>query len=169
MFVATVGDRAQRIEVTAARDGVFRVTIEDRVWDVDARFTARGLSLVIDGASHVAHVRDEGGLFLVDVSGEHHEIRVEEEVRYAIRTRVGSGNQLGSQVVKAPMPGRVTHVAIRAGDSVSAGQSLVVIEAMKMENELRARAAGTVREVRVETGQAVNAGDVLIVIDEGSA
>ena len=66
--------------------------------------------------------------------------------------------------MKAPLPGRITHVAVQAGDTVAPGQTLLVIEAMKMENELKASAPGTVREVRVAVSQAVNAGDVLVVI-----
>jgi biotin carboxyl carrier protein len=62
------------------------------------------------------------------------------------------------------MPGRVTHVAVAVGDTVTAGTPLLVIEAMKMENEFRASGPGTVRDVRAQAGQAVNAGDVLVVI-----
>jgi biotin carboxyl carrier protein len=67
--------------------------------------------------------------------------------------------------VGAPLPGKITHVAVRPGDTVAAGDTLLVIEAMKMENELRAGAPGTVAEVRVRAGQTVNAGDVLLIID----
>lgn len=63
------------------------------------------------------------------------------------------------------MPGRVVKVLVKPGERVAARQGLVVVEAMKMENELKAAAPGTVREVRVSAGQAVNAGDVLVVID----
>ena len=65
----------------------------------------------------------------------------------------------------APLPGRIAHVAVRPGDEVKPGDPLIVIEAMKMENEFKATAAGRVAEVRVELGQAVNAGDVLVVIE----
>ena len=71
----------------------------------------------------------------------------------------------GGNTVRAPMPGRITHVPVRTGDVVAPGDTLVVVEAMKMENELRASVAGTVREIRVEAGQPVNAGDVLVVVE----
>ena len=69
------------------------------------------------------------------------------------------------QILVAPMPGKVVRVAVQAGQEVKAGDELVVVEAMKMENEFRAMAAGTVKQVRVEAGQAVNAGDILVVVE----
>lgn len=163
-LAVTVGDATEMIEV-AGGDGRFRVTIGGQVLDVDARLTPQGIcSLVIDGASHVADVKDEDGAFVVDVGGETYGIRVEEETRHIIRTRGGAAGHHGGQILKAPMPGRVTHVSVRPGDQVAAGDPLLVIEAMKMENEFKAAAAGTVAEVRVTVGQAVNAGDVLVVI-----
>jgi biotin carboxyl carrier protein len=141
------------------------VTLGDQVWEVDARLTAHGIySLLIDGVSHVADVDDRAGECVVEVGGETYSIQVEEHTRYIIRTRGGAAGGAGGQTLKAPLPGKITHVAVHAGDTVTPGQSLLVIEAMKMENELKAAAAGTVREVRVAAGQAVNAGDVLIVI-----
>jgi biotin carboxyl carrier protein len=164
-FVATVGGRA--VEVTVTVDGGrYRVTLGEQVWDVDARLTAQGISsLIIDGMSHVADVEGRAGECVVDVGGETYTVLVEEHTRHVIRTRGGAGSGAGAQTVKAPLPGKISHVAVQAGDAVAAGQSLLVIEAMKMENELKATAAGTVREVRVTAGQAVNAGDVLVVID----
>jgi biotin carboxyl carrier protein len=164
-FVATVGTRSHVVDVIE-HEGRYRVSVGDRQWDVDGRLTAQGIySLIIDGVSHVAGVDDDAGACVVDVAGETYTIRIEEQTRHIIRTRSGAGGGAGAQTVKAPLPGKVTHVPVRAGDAVIAGQSLVVIEAMKMENELKAAVPGTVREVRVSAGQAVNAGDVLVVID----
>jgi biotin carboxyl carrier protein len=164
-FVATVGSRSHVVDVIE-HEGRYRVSIDDQQWDVDGRLTAQGIySLLINGVSHVADVDDDGGACVVEVGGETYTLRVEEQTRYIIRTRGGVGGGAGAQTVKAPLPGKITHVPVRAGDAVIAGQSLVVIEAMKMENELKAAAPGTVREVRVSAGQAVNAGDVLVVID----
>jgi biotin carboxyl carrier protein len=163
-YVATVGSRTAVVEVTHD-DGRYHVTLDDQVWEVDARLTAQGIfSLIIDGVSHVADVDDHAGACVVEVGGETYSIQVEEQTRYIIRTRGGAGGAGGGQTLKAPLPGKVTHVAVQAGDAVAPGQALVVIEAMKMENELKATVPGTVREVRVSAGEAVNAGDVLVVI-----
>ena len=63
------------------------------------------------------------------------------------------------------MPGKVVHIEVAVGQAVKPGDGLVILEAMKMENEFRAAVAGTVKEIRVQTGQAVNAGDPLVVIE----
>jgi acetyl/propionyl-CoA carboxylase alpha subunit len=163
-YVATVGDQTRVVDVSGT-DGRYRVTVADELWDVDARLTAQGIySLLIDGVSYVADVVDRDGACVVDVGGELYEITVEEQTRHIIRTRGGAAGGPRSQTLTAPLPGKITRVAVRAGDAVQAGDTLVVIEAMKMENEFKAGAAGTVAEVRVAPGQAVNAGDVLIVM-----
>jgi biotin carboxyl carrier protein len=164
-FVATIDGRAQPVDVVGG-DGRYRLTVGDQVWDVDARLSARGFcSLLVAGVSYLVDVSDRGGARVVGVAGETYVVDVEEETRHIIRTRGGAAAGHGGQVLEAPMPGRITHVAVAVGDRVNRGDTLVVIEAMKMQNEFRAGAAGAIAEVRVQAGQAVNAGDVLIVID----
>jgi biotin carboxyl carrier protein len=164
-FVAALGGRTETLEITGA-GGAYRVTIGDQVWEVDARLTSGNLySLLAGGVSYVAGVTEQEGVLVVDVGGESYAIAVEEATRHAIRTRGGVAAGGGSRTLNAPLPGRVTHVAVQAGDRVGPGDTLLVIEAMKMENEFKATAAGRVAEVRVEVGQAVNAGDVLLVLD----
>jgi biotin carboxyl carrier protein len=163
-FEAQLDGETVPVEVTG-QAGRFRVTLEGRVVEVDARRAAEGIwSLLIGGESLVADVSAEDGLFVVQVDGETYRIQVEEETRYIIRTRGGAAAH-GGQVLKAPMPGRVTHVEVTVGQAVEPGDGLVVLEAMKMENEFDATVRGTVREVRVQVGQAVNPGDVLVVIE----
>ncbi|WP_018086759.1 biotin/lipoyl-containing protein [Desulfurispora thermophila] len=70
----------------------------------------------------------------------------------------------GAGVVTAPMPGNINAVKVNVGDTVKAGDGLVILEAMKMENEITAPIDGTVKEVKVQKGQTVNNGDVLVVI-----
>jgi len=164
-YVATIAGTATVVDL-AGGDGHYRLTIGDEVWEVDARLDAQGFcSLLVDGASYVADVVDRDGTCVVDVGGETYEILVEEQTRWIIRTRGGTAGAGHGQTLTAPLPGKITHVAVRPGDPVRAGDTLVVIEAMKMENEFKAAAAGTVAEVRVQPGQAVNPGDVLVVVE----
>jgi biotin carboxyl carrier protein len=164
-YVATLDGTAHVVDVTG-RDGRYRLTIGDDVWEVDARLTPQGIySLLIGGVSYVADVVDREGTCMVDVMGEAYEVLVEEQTRWIIRTRGGAAGGGHGQTVTAPLPGKITHVAVRAGDRVQAGDTLVVIEAMKMENEFKASAAGTIAEVRVQAGQPVNPGDVLVVLE----
>ncbi len=163
-YVATVDGTSRVVDVSGG-EGRYRLTIGDDVWDVDARLTAQGIySLLIGGVSYVADVVDREGTCMVDVGGEAYEVLVEEQTRWIIRTRGGAAGAGSGQTVRAPLPGKITHVAVRAGDRVQAGDTLVVIEAMKMENEFKAAAAGAIAEVRVTVGQAVNPGDIMVVL-----
>jgi biotin carboxyl carrier protein len=163
-YVATIGNETHEVEVSGA-GGRYRVTIGESEWDVDARATMPGIySILIGGVSYVADVVDRDGACVVEVGGEQYEINVDEQTRHIIRTRGGAGTGAGSRTLTAPLPGKISRVAVQPGDAVGAGDILLVIEAMKMENEFRAAAAGTVAEVRVAAGQTVNAGDVLIVM-----
>jgi acetyl/propionyl-CoA carboxylase alpha subunit len=164
-YVATLGGQTTVVDVTGDGAGHYRLTLGEDVWQVDARLSAQGVvSLLIGGVSYLADVVDRDGTCVVDVGGESYEILVEEQSRWIIRTHGGTAATVHGQTLTAPLPGRITHVAVRPGDSVKAGDTLVVIEAMKMENEFKASAPGTVSEVRVQPGQAVNPGDVLMVV-----
>ena len=163
-YVATTGGKATVVDVTGS-DGRYRVAIGDEVWDVDARLGADGIaSLLVGGTSHVASVVNRDGTSVVDVGGESYEILVEEQTRWIIRTHGGTAGAGQGQTLTAPLPGKITHVAVRPGDTFKPGDTLVVIEAMKMENEFKASTPGTVSEVRVQPGQPVNPGDVLVVV-----
>lgn len=79
--------------------------------------------------------------------------------------RHGSAEAQGRQQITAPMPGKVVRVLVHAGDRVESGQGLVVVEAMKMQNEIRSPKTGTVERILAVEGQAVNAGDALLWVD----
>ena len=162
-FLVTAGAETLAVEVVE-HDGRYRVRLGEEWVDVDARRLPSGpWSLLIGGSSHVADVSEQNGEVVVAVAGEVYRLRVEEPGRAGRRGAGERARGTGQRLV-APMPGRVVAVHVRPGDSVAPGASLVVLEAMKMENEFRATAAGVVAEVRVTAGQAVNAGDLLVVV-----
>ena len=106
----------------------------------------------------------------VVVDGWRFELLVEDEVRAALRERASrdrtaAGSAGGRLEIRAIIPGRIVSVAVAAGDTVQAGQTLLAVEAMKMQNELRAPRAGTVKQMPVGTGSTVELGDVLVVLE----
>ena len=124
------------------------------------------LRLTLEGHSHVLAVEgQEGGHWRLVESGAVREIGIEDDRSRHIRSLAGAGKSVTSSgVLKAPMPGLVVRIAVQEGDLVAAGTSLVVLEAMKMENELKAPSAGTVGAIRVSAGQAVEKGQVLLLL-----
>jgi biotin carboxyl carrier protein len=122
------------------------------------------LHLLADGRSHtlVARRRDRHSMDL-HVDGQRYDVEVVDERTRAIQAMTGKGvTQRGPRPLHAPMPGLVVRVAVEPGDRVAAGQSLVIIEAMKMENDLKAETDGVVLRVGASAGQAVEKGAVLV-------
>ncbi|HKT59394.1 MAG TPA: biotin/lipoyl-containing protein [Gemmatimonadales bacterium] len=120
--------------------------------------------LLLDGRAEALAVDGAGnGQWGITLGGERWEAEVLDERTRHIRSLTGAGNQArGPAALKAPMPGLVVRVQVEAGATVAVGSGVVVLEAMKMENELRAASAATVRTVRVKPGEAVEKGQVLV-------
>jgi biotin carboxyl carrier protein len=108
----------------------------------------------------------ERGIYTLWLDGYRFEVEALDERSRVIRELSSEGGGVTGPVpLTAPMPGLVVRVAVQVGDIVEAGQGLVIIEAMKMENELRARAGGTVKRVLVEPGMAVEKGTTLVELE----
>jgi biotin carboxyl carrier protein len=120
--------------------------------------------LLIDGRPLTLSVEAVGrGRWALTPKGERWEMEVlDERTRYIRSLAGGGGQRRAAGVLKAPMPGLVVRVQVQPGAQVAAGDPLVVLEAMKMENELKAGAPGTVKLVRVAPGEAVEKGQVLV-------
>jgi biotin carboxyl carrier protein len=165
-YLASSGGREHRLEVRAGA-GEIRVRLDDREIVADLLRVHAGLySLLIGGRSYEIDVLEIPEALVVLVNGQPFRVEIQDEGARRLQAAVGRGaGQGGRRTVTAPIPGRIARILVRPGDTVQAGAGLVVLEAMKMENELRAPAAGTVRETRVAAGQTVAAGDVLVVLE----
>ena len=100
----------------------------------------------------------------VTVRGRRYDVQVVDERARALAALGVGGAATGEQVISTSMPGKVVALLVEAGQTVEAGQGIVVVEAMKMENELKAKAPGVVQSVQVEQGQPVEGGATLVVI-----
>ena len=169
----------------------YDVEINGRMRRVEVRRAGRGYSVGVDGHPHAADVTTINGTWSLILDGRSHEIALIEQpprsgnltvhvngrvVTAAVGASRGpwarrgpeagaGGHPPGVRTLVAPMPGKVVKVLVKPGDAVAARQGLVVVEAMKMENELRAPKAGTVSEVKVSEGESVEAGAILVVIE----
>ena len=160
LFDAIVDGRSVRVEIRPRGDGL-RVTLDGRELAVDAVPLGRMTSLLVDGRSHDLAVEAEADGYRVHFPGRSVRVELVDAARGAA-TPAHRAN--GPARLTAPMPGRVVRVLVDAGAEVAAGQGVAVVEAMKMENELRSPRAGRVEQVAVREGQAVEAGALLLVI-----
>jgi len=160
-YQVRVGERVYDVEVDGGRVFVGGVAYQAEL----ERVPGTPLRLLrLDGASSVL-VAEPGlhGLWEVEFRGERFEAEVLDERTAHIRSLVGRGTAPpGPVTLKAPMPGLVVRVQVDPGDVVTSGQALVVLEAMKMENELKAAGPGVVAQVVIRPGQAVERGQILI-------
>lgn len=136
-------DSGQLGVVKQVEPGVYSVLLNGVSYEIRIAGTSEGLDAEARGRTLRVEVRDPRDTSRVS------------------RTSIGSGRQN----VSAPMPGKVIRVLVNAGDSVSVGQGLIVVEAMKMQNEMKAARPGRVTEIRVRAGDTVGAGDTLLVIE----
>ena len=150
------------MDVTELPSGDLDVRIGGERVDVDVVALAGSLSLRVDG--RVVDLTTEGRPPEIGViaSGHRSYVRVESERQRAADAAKKSASGAADTVIKAPMPGRIVKIMVQPGDELSVGQPVLIIEAMKMENELRAKAAGTVTEVHVAVGAAVEANVKLV-------
>jgi biotin carboxyl carrier protein len=186
-YVATVGE--QTYTVGLREDGHQReVTLDDNRLTVDWRpVGGAALSAGKDEADRAGHYSllmgaqsydvfvqpvpadDDDGtsrVFEVHVHGQVYRVRLADERARALASLAGGAHASGDANIRAPMPGLVSNLLVEEGAEVQRGQAVVVLEAMKMENDLPAPRAGIVKSLRVSKGQAVNQGDLLAVISD---
>ena len=169
-FEIDVNGRSRTVSVERLGPGRFRLALDGVQHEVDAvRIGTYGLSLMLNDGDAISRevsttpgpVRGE---LLVGLDGR--SVAVTVNGRRTGRAAADAGTHAHGEVsVIAPMPGRVVRVLVAAGDEVAAKQGVVVVEAMKMENELRSPKAGRVKDVAVTPGTSVDAGRVLLTIE----
>ena len=169
IFSLRTEGRDLRVDIHRSSPGKFEISLAGETFEVDARLLQPGvLSLLIDGQAYRCILDGSGAspdreqAILVD----NYRLRFRVEDPRSLRGRKNAGASAnGPKAVKAPMPGRVVRTLVAVGDEVSAQQGIIMIEAMKMQNELKSPKAGRVARISVEVGDTVQAGDTLAVVE----
>ena len=152
-----------RLDLNRA-DGRWSCRVNGRAVDVDAVLARPDvLSLRIDNRAYEVKCERVGGETHLWVGS----VRFAAEVRdpRSLRARTRAVDDQGPRKLAAPMPGKIVRVLVSQGDEVEAGAGVLVVEAMKMQNEIKSPKKGTVQKILVSEGAAVNAGDVLAIVD----
>ena len=135
-------------------------------FELDIALVGEGeaLSAIVDGVSYDIVIDVQGNDVTVQMRGERYQVQVEDE-RERAAAAVAGNKQSGKRELRAAMPGVVVDVRVAVGDEVEEGQTMIVLEAMKMQNPLAADGAGTVSKLAVAAGEAVAAGALLAEIE----
>lgn len=168
-YVALINGEEQNVEVAELAGGKFRLMIENRELTVDAREVSESTLSLVNGdqAYNVEFEHDPSGKG-DNVLVRGHLVNVEVMDLRTMRLRKAAesaGGPAGPAQICAPMPGMVVDILVEEGQEVTEGQGLVVVEAMKMENELKAPKDGVVKDLKAIKGEAVDSGVALCVVD----
>jgi biotin carboxyl carrier protein len=183
-YISTIQQQTYTVD-TEENGQQRRVIIDGQEYQLDWRriaplaADARGhtpgggrFSLVITGKSYDVVARNitpsgtkNSQTYEITIAGQRFEVTVEDEHTRTLEELARSGVHSGAASIQAPMPGLVVNVLVEPGTSVTEGQTVAVLEAMKMENDLLSPITGTVKEIRVEKGQTVDQNQVLVVIE----
>ena len=165
-FIAKLGEQNYRIEIEETGKSVYRVSVDGNEFVVDGKKTGRtNYSLIVDNRSFEIEVDNSEDEYRVLVDGRNYHVHLVDERRVRVGGAESDSQLQGRQRVSVPMPGKVIAVLVSEGDVVEKGQGLVIVEAMKMENEVRSPSAATVKEIRVKAGDTVVGGAVLVIVE----
>jgi len=158
------GKGVRTVDLERDRNG-WRVSLDGQFPDVDmVEIGPHSVSILVDGRSYAVQITQPSeGVLKLQTALQEYVAEVADPRAWRGR-RGGTLEVQGRQQIFAPMPGKVVRVLVHAGERVEAGQGLLVVEAMKMQNEIRSPKTGTVERLLAKEGQAVNAGDVLGVV-----
>jgi len=164
-YTAIVDGEEKLVEVIPRENG-YQVAIGERSLEVDAvHLQGSALSLIVGTRSFRCDLEPgKDGKIAVLVNDGVYPLEILDERKLRLRRATGKFSIEGPQRIDAPMPGKVTRVFVKVGDEVQEGQGLVVVEAMKMENELKSPKAGKVVELHAVEGAAVESGAKLVVV-----
>ena len=154
----TYNDQTYSFELDYNQDGTYNITIGDHTYQVAVQNQLEDdMILIIDNVRIPVHSVSQGDERYLYVEGQHYDLVADDERSSRRRATTGNAGNLTAQ-----MPGQVTTVAVTVGEQVKSGQTLVILEAMKMEIRITAPAAGMIKQVLVTQGDVVERGQVLV-------
>ncbi|HJQ14218.1 MAG TPA: biotin/lipoyl-containing protein [Anaerolineales bacterium] len=162
-YIATVEDKQFLVEIIDDK----HISVDGKMYEVDFESVSGQpvYSLIVDGKSHEGYVAQGDDNWQVLLRGRLYPILVEDEREKRLRSAAGGGvAETGEFHLRAPMPGLVVTIPVEEGQQVKKGQVLLILESMKMQNELKSPRDGTIGRVRVKAGETVEQKQTLLSV-----
>lgn len=160
------GEQEYIVKLTDEGNGMFKINIDGREYMAD--FSVAGdavYSIIVNGNSYAMDIDEKGDVFsILTDEGDTFDVEVLDEMKRLMKMRTSAGLE-GRQVIEAQMPGYIWKILVEPGQEVEAGQPLMILVAMKMENEIKAPKAGIVQDIFITLDQTVATGDKLAVVE----
>ena len=160
-YITTIDDKQFTVEIIDEK----HVSVDGKVYEIDFESVAGQpvYSLIVDGRSHESYIYQGDDNWQVLMRGRLYPVKVEDEREKRLRAAAGgSVAETGEFHLRAPMPGLVVAVPVAEGQSVKRGQVILILESMKMQNELKAPRDGTIGRIRVKPGESVEQKQTLL-------
>jgi len=167
LFTFSVDGEKKTVSVEAAQGDIFNIDIDGDKCSVNVREVAPGRYHLLQGYEGHNVFVEQGVPLVLHRDGGRIPVELLDErcaARMALSAFSPRGGD-GGHAIRAPMPGKIVKTLVAEGDKVTAGQGIIVIEAMKMENELRAAIDGTIKKIRTAEGDNVESGEELVLIE----
>jgi len=164
-YIGTIGEKEVKVGVREVGVARYTVTIDGQEHQVDAHQVQSSVwSVLYEDTSFEVDVQGKNEEFEVLIAGDCYKFSLINEQRKAMM-RTGGKGAVGKAMVTSPMPGKVVKLLVNEGEEVKADQGVIVVEAMKMENELKSNIAGKVKEIFVKEGEVVESGAKLLLVE----
>lgn len=162
-----VGDRIAKVNLESGNGSELRISIDGVVQDVDIIMVERGVySILLDGRSYNVELIEQGSpkKYHVNTIFNSYDVEVvDAESKYQKNRK--KLDDLEDSIISSPMPGKVVRIPYKAGDLVKAGDTVIIVSAMKMESEYKVKSDRKILEIRVKEGDTVGAGQPLIIVE----
>ncbi|MCK5058297.1 MAG: biotin/lipoyl-binding protein [Candidatus Aminicenantes bacterium] len=165
-YTAILNDKEREVEITRQGPHQFHVIVDGQPHEVDARHCSSGwFSILIDNTSHDIYFTLDKENVELNFRSQNFNIKVLDERKMRMRRIRSDLDISGTEIIKTSMPGKVVKVLVKEGETVKSGAGIIIIEAMKMENEIQCRNSGVVKTIHVAAGQTVESDAALIEIE----
>jgi len=162
-YITTVDDKEYLVEIVDEK----HISVNGKIYEVDFESVSGQpvYSLIVDGKSHESYVQQGDDNWEVLLRGRLYPVTVEDEREKRLRAAAGGGvAESGEFHLKAPMPGLVVAIPVEEGQEIKKGQVILILESMKMQNELKSPRDGTIGRIRVKTGESVEQKQTLLSV-----